>query len=40
MFNNKTIKIMNCVFRITEMIKKVGFVIILAELAVIAYMNV
>ena len=31
---------MNCVFRITEMIKKVGFVIILAELAIIAYMNV
>ncbi len=30
---------MDCVFRITEMVKKVGFVIILAELAVIAYMN-
>lgn len=35
----KTIKIMDCVFRITEMVKKIGFVIILAELAVIAYMN-
>ena len=30
---------MNCIYRITEMVKKVGFVIILAELAVIAYMN-
>ncbi len=30
---------MDCVFRITEMVKKIGFVIILAELAVIAYMN-
>ena len=38
--NNKTIKIMDCIFRITEVVKKVGFAILLAELAVIAYMNV
>lgn len=31
---------MDCIFRITEMVKKVGFVILVAELAVIAYMNV
>jgi len=31
---------MNCIFRITEVIKKVGFAILLAELAIIAYMNV
>lgn len=31
---------MDCVYRVTEMVKKAGFVIILAELAVIAYMNV
>ena len=31
---------MNCIFRITEMVKKIGFVILLAELAVIAYMNI
>lgn len=31
---------MDCIFRITEVVKKVGFVILLAELAVIAYMNV
>lgn len=38
--NNKTIKIMDCIFRITDMVKKIGFVILLAELAVIAYMNI
>ncbi len=31
---------MDCIFRITEVVKKVGFAILLAELAVIAYMNV
>lgn len=31
---------MDCIFRITEVVKKVGFVILLGELAVIAYMNV
>ena len=31
---------MDCIFRITEIVKKVGFAILLAELAVIAYMNV
>ncbi len=31
---------MDCIFRITSAIKKVGFVILLAELAVIAYINV
>ncbi len=31
---------MDCIFRITEMVKKVGFVVLVAELAVIAYMNV
>lgn len=31
---------MDCIFRITEVIKKVGFAILLAELAIIAYMNV
>lgn len=30
---------MNCIFRITAAIKKIGFVILIAELAVIAYMN-
>ena len=38
--NNKTIKIMDCIFKITNAVKKIGFVILLAELAVIAYMNV
>lgn len=38
--NNKTIKIMDCIFKITDAVKKIGFVILLAELAVIAYMNV
>ncbi len=31
---------MNCVFRVTEVVKKVCFAIFLAEMAVIAYMNV
>lgn len=30
---------MDCIFKITSAVKKVGFVILLAELAVIAYMN-
>ncbi len=30
---------MNCIFRITSIVKKIGFVILLAELAVIAFMN-
>lgn len=30
---------MDCMFKITALVKKVGFVILLAELAVIAYMN-
>lgn len=31
---------MDSIFKITEVIKKVGFVILIAELAVIAYLNV
>lgn len=31
---------MNSIFKITEVIKKVGFAILIAELAVIAYVNV
>ena len=31
---------MNCIFKITDLIKKIGFVFLIAELAVIAYMNV
>ena len=31
---------MKCIFKITELVKKIGFVILVAELAVIAYMNV
>ena len=31
---------MNSIFKITEVIKKVGFAILIAELAVIAYLNV
>lgn len=31
---------MNCIFKITELVKKIGFVILVAELAVIAYINV
>ena len=30
---------MNCIFKITSAVKKVGFVILLAELACIAYMS-
>lgn len=30
---------MNCIFRITSIVKKIGFVILLAEMAVIAFMN-
>ncbi len=30
---------MDCIYRITDLVKKVGFVVLLAELAVIAYMN-
>ncbi len=30
---------MDCIFRITSIVKKIGFVILLAELAVIAFMN-
>lgn len=30
---------MDCIFRITSVMKKVGFVILLAELAIIAYMG-
>ena len=30
---------MDCIFRISSIVKKVGFVILLAELAVIAYLN-
>lgn len=31
---------MNSIFKITVVIKKVGFAILIAELAVIAYLNV
>lgn len=31
---------MDSIFKITEVIKKVGFAIFIAELAVIAYLNV
>ena len=31
---------MNSIFKITEVIKKVGLAILIAELAVIAYLNV
>lgn len=30
---------MDCIYRITNVIKKIGFVILLAELAVIAFLN-
>lgn len=30
---------MDCIYRITNVIKKVGFAILLAELAVIAFLN-
>lgn len=31
---------MDCIFKVTELVKKVGFVILVTELAVIAYMNI
>lgn len=31
---------MDCIYRITSIVKKVGFVVLLGELAVIAYMNI
>lgn len=31
---------MDSIFKITEVIKKIGFAILIAELAVIAYLNV
>lgn len=31
---------MDCIFKVTELVKKVGFVILVAELAVIVYMNI
>lgn len=31
---------MDCILKITELIKKIGFVILIVELAVIAYINV
>ena len=31
---------MDCIFKVTELVKKVCFVILVAELAVIAYMNI
>lgn len=31
---------MDCIFKVTELVKKVGLVILVAELAVIAYMNI
>lgn len=31
---------MDSIFKITEVVKKVGFAILIAELAVIAYLNV
>lgn len=31
---------MDCIFKVTELVKIVGFVILVAELAVIAYMNI
>lgn len=31
---------MDCIFKVTELVKKVGFVILVAELPVIAYMNI
>ena len=30
---------MDCIFKVTELVKKVGFVILVAELAVIAYID-
>lgn len=31
---------MDCIFKVTEIVKKVSFAILIAELAVIAYMNI
>lgn len=31
---------MDCIFKVTKLVKKVGSVILVAELAVIAYMNI
>ena len=31
---------MDCIFKVTEIVKKVGLAILIAELAVIAYMNI
>lgn len=31
---------MDCIFKVTEIVKKVAFAILIAELAVIAYMNI
>ena len=31
---------MDCILKNTELIKKIGFIILIAELAVIAYINV
>lgn len=31
---------MDCIFKVTELVKKVGFVILVAELAVIVYINI
>lgn len=31
---------MDCIFKVTKLVKKVGFVILVTELAVIAYMNI
>lgn len=31
---------MDCIFKVTELVKKVGFAILVAELAVIAYINI
>ncbi len=31
---------MDSIFKVTELVKKAGFIILVAELAVIAYMNI
>lgn len=31
---------MDCIYRITSIVKKVGFIVLLGELAVIAYMTI
>ena len=40
LLTTKLLRFMDCIFKITNAVKKIGFVILLAELAVIAYMNV